>query len=315
MKKEILNGWKGRYNKRFDNKQRRGGATLQGFIDRVFRGMQRLNAAIDLELRGVDCKYKINYNSSMKNYSKEKRAFTLAEVLITLGIIGVVAALTIPTLLSNYQKKEFAARLVKTYSTLAQAAQRAQVDYGDVSTWGYQSNYGSTIPVDEFVNGGQERLYTTYARKYFIPYLRVIKDYGFGRISDIGYESWKLKNGNYFWQAPSDYAYRIELSNGVGVFFSFNYGRIEGDDANLKISSPNIFVDVNGKSGPNIMGRDIYLFTLTSTTNKFEPYGSSFETEVLERGCGYSPTTIYGSYYCAALLQRMGWKITDAYPW
>ena len=37
----------------------------------------------------------------------KKRAFTLAEVLITLGIIGVVAAMTIPTLISNYQKKQF----------------------------------------------------------------------------------------------------------------------------------------------------------------------------------------------------------------
>ena len=40
-----------------------------------------------------------------------EKSFTLAEVLITLGIIGVVAAMTIPTLISNYQKKEYVARL------------------------------------------------------------------------------------------------------------------------------------------------------------------------------------------------------------
>ena len=34
------------------------------------------------------------------------KAFTLAEILITLGIIGVVAAMTIPTLITNYQKKQ-----------------------------------------------------------------------------------------------------------------------------------------------------------------------------------------------------------------
>ena len=39
---------------------------------------------------------------------RKKRAFTLAEVLITLGIIGVVAALTIPTLINNYQTKSWA---------------------------------------------------------------------------------------------------------------------------------------------------------------------------------------------------------------
>ena len=36
----------------------------------------------------------------------KKRAFTLAEVLITLGIIGIVAALTMPTLIGNYQKNK-----------------------------------------------------------------------------------------------------------------------------------------------------------------------------------------------------------------
>ncbi len=43
-------------------------------------------------------------NIKAKN-TKQTSAFTLAEVLITLAIIGIVAALTIPTLISNYQKK------------------------------------------------------------------------------------------------------------------------------------------------------------------------------------------------------------------
>ena len=47
--------------------------------------------------------------------------FTLAEVLITLGIIGVVAALTMPALIGNYQKKEITTRLKKTYSIVQQA--------------------------------------------------------------------------------------------------------------------------------------------------------------------------------------------------
>lgn len=50
-----------------------------------------------------------------------KKAFTLAEVLITLGIIGVVAALTIPTLVNNYRKKQFETGLKKEYSVLLQA--------------------------------------------------------------------------------------------------------------------------------------------------------------------------------------------------
>ena len=54
------------------------------------------------------------------------KAFTLAEVLITLGIIGVVAAFTIPGLISRYQEKEMVNRWVKFYSLLQQAVKLAE---------------------------------------------------------------------------------------------------------------------------------------------------------------------------------------------
>mgnify|MGYP000522674695 FL=1 len=57
-------------------------------------------------------------------------AFTLAEVLITLGIIGVVAAMTLPALVNNTQNKELEAKLQKSYSVLQQAKQRMDFDYG-----------------------------------------------------------------------------------------------------------------------------------------------------------------------------------------
>ena len=53
-----------------------------------------------------------------------KKAFTLAEVLITLGIIGVVAAMTLPTLVNNTEKKELDAQLTKSYSVLQNAINR-----------------------------------------------------------------------------------------------------------------------------------------------------------------------------------------------
>ena len=48
------------------------------------------------------------------------RGFTLAEVLITLVIIGVIAAMTIPTLINKTNNQEYVSRLIKTYSTLSQ---------------------------------------------------------------------------------------------------------------------------------------------------------------------------------------------------
>ena len=52
---------------------------------------------------------------------KKFKAFTLAEVLITLGIIGVVAALTLPTLIQNHQKQVYVTQLKKAYSTINNA--------------------------------------------------------------------------------------------------------------------------------------------------------------------------------------------------
>ena len=58
-----------------------------------------------------------------------RRGFTLAEVLITLGIIGVVAAMTIPTLIQNTNSVKFATQFKKDISTLSQAALMAQAQY------------------------------------------------------------------------------------------------------------------------------------------------------------------------------------------
>lgn len=62
-----------------------------------------------------------------------KKAFTLAEVLITLGIIGVVAAMTIPTLIANMTSQRYRTQLKKTVSTLSQAARLNKAHYG----WDY----------------------------------------------------------------------------------------------------------------------------------------------------------------------------------
>ncbi len=67
----------------------------------------------------------------MLHHYKNKKAFTLAEVLITLGIIGVVAAMTLPALISLYQKKIVETRLEHTYSLISQALKMAEADYGD----------------------------------------------------------------------------------------------------------------------------------------------------------------------------------------
>ena len=67
----------------------------------------------------------------MKLKVLEKTAFTLAEVLITLGIIGVVAALTLPALIQNNRNKELQTGLKKAYSVISQALDMYQAETGE----------------------------------------------------------------------------------------------------------------------------------------------------------------------------------------
>ncbi|MBQ8168255.1 type II secretion system protein, partial [bacterium] len=64
-----------------------------------------------------------------------KKAFTLAEVLITLAIIGVVAAMTIPTLIGNYKKLVVEVRLAKFYNNMNHALKLSTLDNGALESW------------------------------------------------------------------------------------------------------------------------------------------------------------------------------------
>src|SRR5574344_258447 len=68
-------------------------------------------------------------------YFRKAKGFTLAEVLIVLGIIGVIAAFTIPTLINSYQEKVVVTKVKKFYSLMNQAVALAKLENGDVDTW------------------------------------------------------------------------------------------------------------------------------------------------------------------------------------
>ena len=122
-----------------------------------------------------------NYNSQIgMGLSKCKLAFTLAEVLITLGIIGVVAAMTIPTLITKYQEKQIVSSLTKVYSTLSQAYQMSQAEYGQLSTWGLKNT------VTGEVNDEDKPIYDHSANKLIVSrlkkYLKVAKTCETGKV-------------------------------------------------------------------------------------------------------------------------------------
>ncbi len=106
-----------------------------------------------------------------------KKGFTLAEVLITLGIIGVVAAMTIPSIIQSYKKKSFSAQLLKTYNTVLNTFRLSEDEHGDMSGW--------TIPnLGNLSNGSitHVKFFDTYIKPY-IKYHKVV--YGNSQNADI----------------------------------------------------------------------------------------------------------------------------------
>ena len=100
---------------------------------------------------------------------KKKLAFTLAEVLITLGVIGIVAALTIPSLMSNYRKKVIETRLSKFYATINNAIKLAEYDYDDRTGW---DELGSGFIKDENGDDTATPKAEAWVNKYLVPYIK-----------------------------------------------------------------------------------------------------------------------------------------------
>jgi len=147
-------------------------------LDRLCRAKQ-----LSIVLREVNLGGCLSFNADkiethprpLPNYGGEKRAaFTLAEVLITLAIIGVVAAMTIPTLTANYKKKVVETRLSKFYSNMVQATTLSKIDNGEYSTWDRFQMQG--IYDENDVHIGDTTVNTLeWYNKYLAPYLKTVK--------------------------------------------------------------------------------------------------------------------------------------------
>ena len=247
----------------------------------------------------------------MEHHYKNMKGFTLAEVLITLGIIGVVAALTMPVLIGNYQKEVTVTSLKKMYSTLTQAAQMYQAQNG--------------ITYEEFDTSLDGK---SFMAKYFNPYLHVIKEC------------------NGILECYDAYPLAIDRKTNHRQVF---YIEVLSDGSYLGIdtvpSGKIFYFDINGAKGPNYSGRDIFSFYLINKSTIGENEGCAPVLKNLESGLypgGYAgcyvPFTKYsrdellgttidrscnrnalalGASYdaCAAVIMMDGWKISKDYPW
>ncbi|MBR1753796.1 prepilin-type N-terminal cleavage/methylation domain-containing protein, partial [bacterium] len=179
------------------------------------------------------------------------RGFTLAEVLITLGIIGVVAALTIPTLMQKTNDKEIISSVKKMYSTLSNAIQLSTAENGTVDKWTF----------DPGVNAQSATEFWEYIKDYF----KIAEDCGTegtgcytedGSIYTVG-KGPNVKTNSYVTQTGY---YFVSLVDGSTFWFRTNGESCNASDGEVQNVCAIVWYDVNGKKSPNRLGKDIFLF-------------------------------------------------------
>ena len=212
---------------------------------------------------------------------KIRSAFTLSEVLITLTIIGVIAAITMPILVQSYQKQVLTNRLRKSYSLVSQAFQKMMHDDGAVvfsETKYYKSRYthdGFDTCMSKYVNVFRREYVETGDNNYLNLDKTPVTD--------------ELKS-------------RLYLVDGTILFENGN----------------NFFIDVNGEAGPNVMDRDLFKFTISSDGG-LTPYVYSggvvgyekdeFGNDDMSKPIFGDPDNCTTSGCGAARIIKAGWKM------
>lgn len=233
---------------------------------------------------------------------KKSFAFTLAEVLITLGIIGVVAALTLPTVIANYQKQQTVTKLKKAYSILGQVMQKSVAD-----------NSSAELGVGDVLNASKVK---DFFQTYWFPYFNSPNIYW----EHLGNDFYSFRNGN-----PIN----------VGIFTSYDFGRVffttqdgvayyvnimawsgssdseEGIGQALFASKQSVYIDINGMKKPNMFGKDVFVFEIDFQNGIVRPNGYYLTEFTVNKSCNKSGD----GAFCAAKIMRDGWKIRNDYPW
>jgi prepilin-type N-terminal cleavage/methylation domain-containing protein len=180
-------------------------------------------------------------------------AFTLAEVLIALVIIGIVAAITVPTLIQRYQDQAIKSALKKNYSVLKSALDRYQVDNGERLT-------ANSVVKQQL-------------KPILVKYLNVMTDCGWGYVGygDID----KACIPNYSDTTKNSQVYKTYNNKSNINLIYFDEGQFVLNDGSLimlqdtssswngNYPSKYISVDVNGYlKKPNRLGKDLFMFQL-----------------------------------------------------
>lgn len=219
----------------------------------------------------------------------KQKAFTLAETLITLSIIGVVAAMTVPTLMANMNKQSYVTGLKKAYSNLQNAWNMIPITEncpaGDYECAGFFERIpgpvGSTTYITTNIDGynfnnQREKKYIYLFSKHFKnSKLYLNNENGFCDLINVPYDN-NIQHA----------CFRSE----DGMIFK-SYEASAGNNTGIS-------VDVNGTKGPNKIGYDQFVFRIKEEGWKFIPEGTEYN------GWKYCKTASVGMHCTARILKE-----------
>lgn len=231
-----------------------------------------------------------------------KNSFTMAEVLITLGIIGIVAAMTLPSLIKKHQRIETETRLKKAYSVINQAFLAAQAKHGEAKDW------------PEWETSAEEIL-----KRYIAPEIKGAKVFASSESKSnlMCYEGkfvGNYMNGNkdssqYDWMDKVYISSPFHPNNTASI--KLMDGTCIGLNYNSEKSPKALFIDINGSyRRPNVAGYDLFFFQVVENT--IRPYGYDWKTEDLfnaSKGNSCHPKANRGGRVCAAKIMGDNWTI------
>jgi len=234
-----------------------------------------------------------------------KIGFTLAEVLITIAIIGIVAALTIPNLVMKYQKHVVETHLKKAYVTFTEVINRSIVDNGVPRHW--------DLPAVEADNEQENTKF--FVEKYMLPYLNNVEfcDTGITSKKCAQYVGCGWAGRNYILADGTMFsicAYRNGTTGEEQAGLNFAIKR-EKDIFRNKFAF-NINYDT-GEILPNYFNktktREDYINGFHIDNEKYN------DGEGYDIACNRKSDADYPSHGCTSLIWLDGFKIKDDYPW
>ena len=180
--------------------------------------------------------------------------FTLAEVLITLAIIGVVAAMTLPTLIQNQQKRSLEVATQKFYSNMSQAVKKYMADEGVDDL----RNTPLTAIDDDDAERAQKAC-EDFVQKY-LKVAKVCKDGCFA-------DNYKAQNKKILDAIGNKSNYEISYWGNLGLILKGKFMLLDGSTldivaADIEYWPINIYVDINGQKGPNQIGYDLWSMSI-----------------------------------------------------